>query len=732
MTKPPTNPLTSAPPLPTGHRRGKRAREETPEEMSDPQAGPSKPQPVRRSSRLSAQAQAQAQSHGTQASATQGSTQTVESDDPLPSVEQPDNADRPDKNIPGYYDSSVIDKLGPGPTTPPPKLKRRASRTSLTHEEDNYVPFREPPTPQAARTSNKGFNLGFLLKWEENDEGEYECKDPNIEGEPEHAFEYRDEKEFLQGVQKWPGSVFTLVRRLAVRYEKLLDSYADLYAKYQAKKASYLKYKDTCRDLEDEIFVAQNEAAEAIGLEEKITELEEENRRLIEYTTAWKDKCERRDATIADLNDAVNKMKSSQRAPSSARQHEELRPAHSPTRPATRVSYSHQDPRTEYQRPAQHNGQQLPVEQQQRRHIPERASFQPLDRLPGDHNRQPSERLPGDRNRDHRSPTYHTHHSTMTGMSAQSHPPKVADPPVFDGKDKSKFDEWMTKVKHKLAAEMAYYDSVEPSQAVNYVISRLEGVAFQAMFPRMPGKGHPRAFQNVREVLDALETHFGDHHREYHARDQYEKLKKSDREKFDDFYTRFQTCVFYFDKTEQDQIFELQAKLDYRLYREVNNGTQYRTVSELAEACRLQERIIEARDIRRTGTQRSKTSSSSYVKVSKPKTSAQSRSSNTSASTSRYSEPFPEKWRFGRMTQAVKDDLVKKKLCFDCRKSDHMAGDPKCEVAIWKNQHKLHAIHTYDALEDEAGLSVTEEMPPSEAVSDEVFSDSSESENYWS
>jgi len=181
-------------------------------------------------------------------------------------------------------------------------------------------------------------------------------------------------------------------------------------------------------------------------------------------------------------------------------------------------------------------------------------------------------------------------------------------------------------------------------------------------------------------MLEVLSSHFSVHNRELLARQEYATLKQKDGEDFSTFYTRFQSCIFYFNKTEEDKTHDLLDKLNYTLYREVNDGRSYESLSALVERCRLKEKILHGRTLRKgdriakSSSRQIKPLSSSYVKVSRP--------TNNKGAKAQYSEPFPEKWRRGKLSVANRNELRKRDACFDYRKPGHLANNPSCEVSI--------------------------------------------------
>lgn len=69
-------------------------------------------------------------------------------------------------------------------------------------------------------------------------------------------------------------------------------------------------------------------------------------------------------------------------------------------------------------------------------------------------------------------------------------------------------------MQHKLKTDADYYDSVDPSVAIAYAASRLEGIALKSIYPRLPEYGESQGFQTVRQLLDALLLQFSIYNRD--------------------------------------------------------------------------------------------------------------------------------------------------------------------------------------------------------------------------
>ena len=72
------------------------------------------------------------------------------------------------------------------------------------------------------------------------------------------------------------------------------------------------------------------------------------------------------------------------------------------------------------------------------------------------------------------------------GVSTVSKP-KIPNPEIFNSIDKKKYDGQKVKMIHKLKSNTNYYKAVSPVAACLYVASRLEGIALDYIYPRLPG-----------------------------------------------------------------------------------------------------------------------------------------------------------------------------------------------------------------------------------------------------
>ncbi|CAD6582495.1 MAG: hypothetical protein ASARMPREDX12_000958 [Alectoria sarmentosa] len=108
--------------------------------------------------------------------------------------------------------------------------------------------------------------------------------------------------------------------------------------------------------------------------------------------------------------------------------------------------------------------------------------------------------------RTHRSPTrIHRPPASLSSRSEQPlRPilsPKLPDPPVFNGTDKSKFEDWKLRIQDKLSLNKDHY----PTDAfqVNYVISRLnEKASEHTMHRRRNATTNP--YLSIKNVLNQL------------------------------------------------------------------------------------------------------------------------------------------------------------------------------------------------------------------------------------
>ena len=116
--------------------------------------------------------------------------------------------------------------------------------------------------------------------------------------------------------------------------------------------------------------------------------------------------------------------------------------------------------------------------------------------------------------------------------------PRLPDPPVFNGTDRSRYEDWKLRIQDKLRLNKDHY----PTDAfqINYVISRLGGKASEhTVFRRRDSTANPyKTAQNVLDQLsDLYETPL--HLSQEANAHVYEGLKQGAEQPFPEFYTEF-------------------------------------------------------------------------------------------------------------------------------------------------------------------------------------------------
>ncbi|CAD6594599.1 MAG: hypothetical protein ASARMPREDX12_000483 [Alectoria sarmentosa] len=115
--------------------------------------------------------------------------------------------------------------------------------------------------------------------------------------------------------------------------------------------------------------------------------------------------------------------------------------------------------------------------------------------------------------------------------------PRLPDPPVFNGADRSKFEDWKLRIQDKLSLNKDHYPT--DGFQINYVISRLSGKASEhTVFRRRDSTTNP--YNTAQNVLDQLSNLYEtplhiQHHANHHI---CENLKQGTEQPFPEFYTK--------------------------------------------------------------------------------------------------------------------------------------------------------------------------------------------------
>ena len=158
---------------------------------------------------------------------------------------------------------------------------------------------------------------------------------------------------------------------------------------------------------------------------------------------------------------------------------------------------------------------------------------------------------------------------------------EIRDPEVFDGKDLTKFSGWLLQVKSKMRANAIFMPTEELRMA--FVTSLLTDDALAQLEPRLLD-GSTKPFANAAEMLQTLESAFGDPNRKQKAHERYIALRQGDRD-FTSFWVEFQRLAAELDFSEKTLIDDLIEQSQYMIQQQLAIGIieDLTSVNELAK-----------------------------------------------------------------------------------------------------------------------------------------------------
>ena len=173
------------------------------------------------------------------------------------------------------------------------------------------------------------------------------------------------------------------------------------------------------------------------------------------------------------------------------------------------------------------------------------------------------------------TPTPSTH--TISGKRSTKHP----DPPILtDGKEPT-FDDWSLLVQDKLQVNEDHFAS--PAAQAIYVISRVGGDAAGHVSAYRTG-GKADYFKTPQAVIDVLSDVYADPDRERNARRVYMKLRQSQDQPFNVFYSEFKKQASYLHYDDKTLVDDLKEKVSMKLKEALStNVTRFNTVAELKD-----------------------------------------------------------------------------------------------------------------------------------------------------
>ena len=263
---------------------------------------------------------------------------------------------------------------------------------------------------------------------------------------------------------------------------------------------------------------------------------------------------------------------------------------------------------------------------------------------------------------------------------------QLKDPPRFSGNrdSKAKYEVWRYSVINKLQMNEDWYP--ESWQQVIYILSRLEGTASEHCLPRAVPEA-TRPFETASEVIDHLDHRFMDHDKKANNRRAYKALSQG-RRPFAEFFSEFCLYAEQLNITEEQQIDDLEEKLNYALQNKLlGNQDRKTSLRGLQVWCEQTDNAIRAH------SKREPTKAWSFPTAKKP-------SYQPSGTRIQQAAPTQPSKPYGQSKKGGKQDL-----CFTCGKPGHYSYD--CPA-----NDKAERIH-------EIGAEKSEEVPSAGEEDDE-------------
>ena len=281
-----------------------------------------------------------------------------------------------------------------------------------------------------------------------------------------------------------------------------------------------------------------------------------------------------------------------------------------------------------------------------------------------------------------------------TGRSlAAAHRVRVKDPEVFAG-DRKKFPEWLCKLRAKLDSDQAYYEEAGQDKAVGYIQGLTTENAFLTLKPRLPEYNTTSSrYKSADEMIETLKKHYGDRDLYGKAQSEFSTLVMKDSgETFEEFYTRFQNCVLWMDKSDSQLIWDLKTKLNRRYRARLMDGTNYSSLGELVERLyTLQSQFTEydgafPKTQKTFGNKTKSTASTTNGSSARPVTTSVSAARPTRGAGQR--EPYPEEYKgLKKLDDAERARCDEAGLCYSCRRPGHQSWDDNCPLKQWRERN---------------------------------------------
>jgi hypothetical protein len=242
---------------------------------------------------------------------------------------------------------------------------------------------------------------------------------------------------------------------------------------------------------------------------------------------------------------------------------------------------------------------------------------------------------------------------------------KIPDPPILtDGKE-PKFEDWLLRIKDKLAANEDHYPTA--ALLLAYVKSRCGGRAAEHLITRSRDEALNK-YTDAIDVLDHLKAIYQDVNRAIQAKAKFRRLYMKTADKFQDFLSEFSYLAQESGLSEPEWKEELYHRINADLQRSVtrestDEGYGFQEFSEVCTrmANRLEQiSLKEQRGKNQTGQT---TSAKTTHTAAKPSSIGRTQSTNIAAGVQ------------GRLTTEDRTQLMKAGKCFYCKQEGHVARD---------------------------------------------------------
>ena len=281
----------------------------------------------------------------------------------------------------------------------------------------------------------------------------------------------------------------------------------------------------------------------------------------------------------------------------------------------------------------------------------------------------------------------------QTGRSARNSPApektkkstKIPDPPILtDGKE-PKFEDWLLRIKDKLAANEDHYPTAALRLA--YVKSRCGGRAAEHLITRSRDEALNK-YTDAIDVLDHLKIIYQDVNRVILAKGKFRRLYMKTTDKFQDFLSEFsylaQESGLAEPEWKEELYYRINADLQRSVMRESTDGGY--GFQEFSEVCTRMANRLEQISLKE---QRGKNpiSQATSAKTTNRET-TNTATKPTLVGRAQNTTPGVQ----ARLTTEDRQELLKDGKCFYCKQKGHMARD----CPIKKTTVELKALEQAD------------------------------------